>query len=103
MTEAKAASPQPQQPLRQASQQPHCVSLSALSRLPVMYVCTCDLNPNQPTNPHCAVCSRGYVLKPEWMRSVNMQQPVPPREPRTLNVHVYSAFRPQVCVCLGAC
>lgn len=40
-------------------------------------------------------CS-GYVLKPEWMRDVNIQDPLPARTPRTLNVHVYSAYRPQV-------
>lgn len=41
------------------------------------------------------VC-RGYVLKPDWMLTVDPLQPVPDRAPRTLNVHVFSAFRPQV-------
>lgn len=39
---------------------------------------------------------RGYMLKPDWMRNVNPQEPVPNREARNLNVHVFSAYRPQV-------
>jgi hypothetical protein len=36
------------------------------------------------------------VLKPEWMLNVDPLQPIPDRTPCTLNVHVMSAFRPQV-------
>lgn len=39
-------------------------------------------------------------MKPDWMREVDPQQAVPDRAARTLNVHVFSAHRPQVCVCV---
>lgn len=36
------------------------------------------------------------MLKPEWMRNVNPQEPVPNRAARNLNVRIFSAYRPQV-------